>query len=115
MEYLTLKNGVQIPQIGFGVFQIPAEQTKQTVLAALRTGYRLIDTARAYGNEAEVGEAIRESGIPREEIFITTKLWLSDFSYDGAMRATETSLERLGVDRIDLMLLHQPMGDYQSA
>lgn len=115
MEYLTLKNGVQIPQIGFGVFQIPAEQTKQAVLAALRAGYRLIDTARAYGNEAEVGEAIRESGIPREEIFITTKLWLSDFSYDGAMRATETSLERLGVDRIDLMLLHQPMGDYQSA
>ena len=115
MEYLTLKNGVQIPQIGFGVFQIPAEQTKQAVLAALRAGYRLIDTARAYGNETEVGEAIRESGIPREEIFITTKLWLSDFSYDGAMRATKTSLERLGVDRIDLMLLHQPMGDYQSA
>ena len=115
MEYLTLKNGVQIPQIGFGVFQIPAEQTKQAVLAALRAGYRLIDTARAYGNEAEVGEAIRESGIPREEIFITTKLWLSDFSYDGAMRATKTSLERLGVDTIDLMLLHQPMGDYQSA
>lgn len=115
MEYLTLKNGVQIPQIGFGVFQIPAEQTKQAVLAALRAGYRLIDTARAYGNEAEVGEAIRESGIPREEIFITTKLWLSDFSYDGAMRATKASLERLGADRIDLMLLHQPMGDYQSA
>lgn len=115
MEYLTLKNGVQIPQIGFGVFQIPAEQTKQAVLAALRAGYRLIDTARAYGNEAEVGEAIRESGIPREEIFITTKLWLSDFSYDGAMRATKTSLERLRTDRIDLMLLHQPMGDYQSA
>lgn len=85
------------------------------MLSALRAGYRLIDTARAYGNETEVGEAIRESGIPREDIFITTKLWLSDFSYDGAIQATKTSLERLGVSYIDLMLLHQPMGDYQSA
>lgn len=99
MEYLTLKNGVQIPQIGFGVFQIPAEQTKRRCSPHSGAGYRLIDTARAYGNEAEVGEAIRESGIPREEIFITTKLWLSDFSYDGAMRATKTSLERLRTDR----------------
>lgn len=115
MEYRTLRNGVKIPVIGFGVFQIPAAQTKQAVLSALRAGYRLIDTARAYGNEREVGEAIRESGIPREEIFVTTKLWLSDFSYDGAIQATQTSLERLGVDTIDLMLLHQPMGDYQSA
>ena len=115
MEYRTLRNGVKIPVIGFGVFQIPAAQTKQAVLSALRAGYKLIDTARAYGNEREVGEAIRESGIPREEIFVTTKLWLSDFSYDGAIQATQTSLERLGVDTIDLMLLHQPMGDYQSA
>lgn len=115
MEYRTLRNGVKIPVIGFGVFQIPAAQTKQAVLSALRAGYRLIDTARAYGNEREVGEAIRESGIPREEIFVTTKLWLSDFSCDGAIQATQTSLERLGVDTIDLMLLHQPMGDYQSA
>lgn len=115
MEYRTLRNGVKIPVIGFGVFQIPAAQTKRAVLSALRAGYRLIDTARAYGNEREVGEAIRESGIPREEIFVTTKLWLSDFSYDGTLQATQTSLERLGVDTIDLMLLHQPMGDYQSA
>ena len=115
MEYRTLRNGVKIPVIGFGVFQIPAAQTKRAVLSALRAGYRLIDTARAYGNEREVGEAIRESGIPREEIFVTTKLWLSDFSYDGTLQATQTSLERLGVDTIDLMLLHQPMGDCQSA
>lgn len=116
MEYREFYNGVKIPVLGFGVFQIPEyEKAKQAVLSALKVGYRLIDTAQAYGNEKAVGEAIRESGIPREEIFITTKLWIQDFSFDGAIKATELSMERLGVDYIDLMLLHQPMGDYINA
>lgn len=116
MEYRTLYNGVTIPMLGFGVFQIPDyDQAKAAVLAALGTGYRLIDTAQAYQNEKAVGDAIRESGVPREEIFLTTKLWIQDFSYDGAIQATERSLERLGVDYLDLMLLHQPLGDYSSA
>lgn len=116
MEYREFYNGVKIPMLGFGVFQIPEyEKAKQAVLSALKVGYRLIDTAQAYGNEKAVGEAIRESGIPREEIFITTKLWIQDFSFDGAVKATELSMERLGVDYIDLMLLHQPMGDYINA
>ena len=85
------------------------------MLSALKTGYRLIDTAQAYMNEKAVGDAIGESGIPRREIFITTKLWIQDFSYDGALRAVQVSLDRLGVDYIDLMLLHQPMGDYINA
>lgn len=116
MEYREFYNGVKIPMIGFGVYQIPEyEAAKQAVLTALKTGYRLIDTAQGYMNEKAVGDAIRESGIPREEIFITTKLWIQDFSYDGAIKATEISMERLGVDYIDLMLLHQPMGDYINA
>lgn len=116
MEYKEFYNGVKIPMLGFGVFQIPEyEKAKQAVLSALKVGYRLIDTAQAYGNEKAVGEAIRESGIPREEIFITTKLRIQDFSFDGAIKATELSMERLGVDYIDLMLLHQPMGDYINA
>lgn len=102
--------------LGFGVFQVPDyDNAKQAVLTALKAGYRLIDTAQAYMNEKAVGDAIKESGIAREEIFITTKLWIQDFSYDKAIKATELSLERLGVDYIDLMLLHQPMGDYISA
>lgn len=116
MQYLELSNGVKIPQIGFGVYQIPDyEQAKKAVLAALKTGYRLIDTAQGYMNEKAVGDAIRESGIPREEVFITSKLWLQDFSFEGAQSATQTTLERLGYDYIDLMLLHQPMGDYIGA
>ena len=116
MNYLKLYNGVEIPQIGFGVFQIPDyEDAKKAVLSALKTGYRLIDTAQAYMNEKAVGDAIGESGIPRREIFITTKLWIQDFSYDGALRAVQVSFDRLGVDYIDLMLLHQPMGDYINA
>lgn len=102
--------------LGFGVYQIPQyEDAKQAVLTALKNGYRLIDTAQGYRNEKAVGDAIKESGIPREEIFITTKLWIQDFSYDNAMKATEVSLERLQVEYIDLMLLHQPMGDYINA
>lgn len=116
MEYREFYNGVKIPMLGFGVFQIPDYETaKNAVLTALKTGYRLIDTAQAYMNETAVGDAIRESGIAREDIFITSKLWIQDFSYDGAIKATELSLERLGVDYIDLMLLHQPIGDYSSA
>lgn len=116
MEYRELYNGVKIPMLGFGVFQIPEyDEAKKAVLTALKTGYRLIDTAQAYQNEKAVGDAIKESGIPREEIFITTKLWIQDFSYDGAIQATQRSLERLGVEYIDLMLLHQPMGDYSNA
>lgn len=116
MEYRELYNGVKIPMLGFGVYQIPEyEDAKQAVLSAFKEGYRLIDTAQAYMNEQAVGDAIRESGVPREEIFITTKLWIQDFSYDGAIRAAEQSLERLGTDYIDLMLLHQPMGDYINA
>lgn len=116
MEYRKLYNGIKIPMLGFGVFQVPDyDNAKQAVLTALKAGYRLIDTAQAYMNEKAVGDAIKESGIAREEIFITTKLWIQDFSYDKAIKATELSLERLGVDYIDLMLLHQPMGDYISA
>ena len=116
MEYRELYNGVKIPMLGFGVYQIPEyEDAKKAVLAALKTGYRLIDTAQGYMNEEAVGAAIKESGIPREEIFITTKLWIRDFSYDGAIKAANLSMERLGVEYIDLLLLHQPMGDYINA
>lgn len=112
MEYVTLSNGVRMPMLGFGVFQIPDhEEAKRAVRTALDAGYRLIDTAQAYGNEHAVGEAVRESGIPREEVFITSKIWLSDFSFEGAQAATERTLERLGSEYVDLMLLHQPMGD----
>lgn len=116
MEYRKLYNGVEMPVLGFGVYQIPGyEEARQAVLTALKTGYRLIDTAQGYMNEQAVGDAIKESGIPREDIFITTKLWIQDFSYDGAIKATELSLKRLGTDYIDLMLLHQPLGDYINA
>lgn len=116
MEYREFYNGIKIPMIGFGVYQIPEyEVAKNAILTALKTGYRLIDTAQSYMNEKAVGDAVKESGIPREEIFITTKLWIQDFSYDGAIKATELSMERLGVDYIDLMLLHQPIGDYINA
>lgn len=116
MEYRELYNGVKIPMLGYGVFQISNyEEAKKSVLEALKTGYRLIDTAQSYMNEQAVGDAIKESGILREEIFITTKLWIQDFSYDGAIKATELSMKRLGVDYIDLMLLHQPIGDYINA
>ena len=116
MEYLKFYNGVSVPQVGFGVYQIPEyEDAKKAVLTALQTGYRLIDTAQSYGNEKAVGDAIRESGIARDEIFVTSKLWIQDFSYEGAIKAVQTSLDRLGFDTLDLMLLHQPMGDYIGA
>lgn len=116
MQYTKLYNGVQIPMLGFGVYQIPDyKQAKQAVLSALETGYRLIDTAQAYLNEQAVGDAVRESGLERKDVFITTKIWLQDFSFDGVLKATEKSLQRLSTDCIDLMLLHQPLGDYINA
>lgn len=116
MEYRELYNGVKIPMLGYGVFQIPDhEEAKKSVATALKNGYRLIDTAQAYLNETAVGEAIKESGIPREEIFITARVWVQDYSYEKTIKAVELSLERLGVEYIDLMLLHQPIGDYINA
>ena len=116
MEFVTLSNGIQMPLEGFGVFQVPdAEQCEQAVLDAISTGYRLIDTAAAYRNEEAVGKAIAKCGVPREELFITTKLWVQDASYEGAKAAIETSLNKLGLDYIDLYLIHQPMGDYIGA
>ena len=116
MDYVTLNNGIKMPLEGFGVFQVPdAAQCEQAVLDAIESGYRLIDTAAAYMNEAAVGSAIKKCGVPREELFIATKLWVQDASYEGAKRAIEISLEKLGLDYIDLYLIHQPMGDYISA
>lgn len=113
MEFVTLSNGIKMPLEGFGVFQVPdAAQCEQAVLDAIESGYRLIDTAAAYMNEEAVGSAIKKSGVPREELFITTKLWVQDASYEGAKQAIETSLEKLGLEYIDLYLIHQPMGDY---
>ncbi|MBO5146435.1 MAG: aldo/keto reductase [Lachnospiraceae bacterium] len=115
MEYMTLDNGVTMPQEGYGVFQIPPDECERCVTDALSVGYRLIDTASAYGNEEGVGAAVRKSGIPREELFITTKLWVQDTSYEGAKRAAEASMKRLGLDYLDLYLIHQPFGDYYGA
>lgn len=116
MEFVILNNGVKMPQEGFGVFQVPdAEVCEQAVLEAIESGYRLIDTAAAYMNEEAVGAAIKKSGVPREELFITTKLWVQDASYEAAKRAIETSLKKIGLDYLDLYLLHQPMGDYYGA
>ncbi|MGW1715512.1 aldo/keto reductase [Streptomyces sp. NPDC002156] len=112
MQTVTLNNGVEMPVLGFGVFQIPAEQTEQAVTAALAAGYRLLDTAAAYGNEEAVGHAIKSSGIPREELFVTTKLWVQDApAQENTRRAFETSLTKLGLDHLDLYLMHQPFGD----
>ena len=114
MEYKTLSNGVEIPQLGFGVFQIPPEQTKDVVKKAIEVGYRHFDTAQAYFNEAEIGEAIKESGIAREELFLTTKVWVSSYGYEKTKKAFQESLDKLGTDYIDLYLLHQCMGDVYS-
>jgi 2,5-diketo-D-gluconate reductase A len=109
---LTLNNGVEMPVLGFGVYQVPAEQTEQVVSDALAAGYRSLDTAAAYRNEEAVGRAIAASGIPRDELFVTTKLWIQDVGEGKARRAFEASLERLGLDYVDLYLIHQPFGDY---
>ena len=108
IPHFTLNNGVEIPVIGFGVFQTPPAETTAAVLAALKTGYRHIDTAAAYGNEREVGAAIRSSGIARDEVFIETKVWVTDYGYDAALHAFDKAAAKLGVDAIDLLILHQP-------
>jgi len=108
-EVVQLESGIGIPQLGFGVFQVPPEQTAEVVGLALEIGYRHVDTAAAYGNEAGVGEAIRASGLPRDEVFVTTKCWNSDHGYDAARAALEASLDRLGMDRVDLYLIHWPV------
>lgn len=116
MEYVTLNNGVQMPMEGFGVYQVPeAAVCEQAVSDALAAGYRLIDTAAAYFNEAAVGEAVRKSGIPREELFITTKLWIQDAGYESAKRAFYTSMDNLGLEYLDLYLIHQPFNNYYGA
>jgi 2,5-diketo-D-gluconate reductase A len=107
-----LSNGVEMPVLGFGVFQIPVDQTEQAVITALKTGYRSLDTARSYMNEEAVGRAIAASGVPRDDLFITTKLWVEDQGEEKARRAFEASLARLGLDYLDLFLIHQPFGDY---
>ena len=111
MDYVTLNNGVKMPLEGYGVFQVtdPAECEK-VVLEAISAGYRLIDTAAAYMNEEGVGRAIKACGVPREELFITSKLWVQDASYEGAKQAIQTSLDKLGLDYLDLYLIHQPLG-----
>lgn len=116
MEYVTLNNGVKMPLEGFGVFQVPdPAQCEQAVLDAIESGYRLIDTAAAYMNEKAVGEAIKKCGVPREELFITTKLWVQDATYEGAKKAIQTSLDNLGLSYLDLYLIHQPLKDYVGA
>ena len=113
---ITLNNGVKMPAIGYGVFRMkdPAE-CEEAVVQAIQSGYRLIDTAAAYENEEAVGRAIRRCGVPREELFVTTKLWITDTSYEGAKRGFARSMERLGLDSVDLYLIHQPYNDYYGA
>ncbi|MDO4285881.1 MAG: aldo/keto reductase [Eubacteriales bacterium] len=115
MEYTTLRNGVKMPVLGYGVFQIPQEQTARCVLDALAVGYRSIDTAQAYLNEEGVGEAVSACGIPRRELFLTTKIWISNGGYEKARASIERSLRKLRTDYVDLMLIHQPFNDYYGA
>ncbi|RZK18380.1 MAG: aldo/keto reductase [Hymenobacter sp.] len=116
MQTVELNNGVKMPVLGFGVFQVPdPAECEASVLAAIQAGYRLLDTAASYLNEQAVGNAIRRSGVPREELFVTTKLWVQDASYEGAKQAFETSRQKLGLDYLDLYLIHQPYGDVHGA
>ena len=112
MEYVKLNNGVKMPVLGYGVYQTPPEQTEECVLDAIRIGYRSIDTAQAYGNEEGVGNALAKCGLPREEFFITTKVWITNAGYEKAKASIEASLKKLQVSYIDLLLIHQPFGDY---
>jgi len=107
--HVTLNNGVELPALGLGVFQSPPAETAAAVESALAVGYRLIDTAAAYSNEREVGEGLRRSGLPRDEVFLETKVWISDYGYDATLHAFDKSAKKLGVDRLDLLLLHQPL------
>lgn len=116
MDYVILRNGVKMPQEGFGVFQIrDLDECERVVLDAIGAGYRLIDTAESYGNESAVGKAIAKSGVNRADLFISTKLWVTNTSYEGAKAAIDRSMENLGVDYLDLYLIHQAMGDYIGA
>ena len=115
MKTVKLNNGVEMPAIGFGVYQIPAGDTERCVSDALEVGYRMIDTAASYFNEKQVGDAIRHSGLKREEIFVTTKLWVQDHEYDDTLRAFDLSMKKLGLDCLDLYLIHKPYGNYYAA
>ncbi len=115
MEYITLSNGVKMPQLGYGVYQVAKDECERCVLDALKVGYRHIDTAQSYFNEEEVGSAIGKSGIPREEIFITTKVWIEHYGYEETKKSILVSIEKLKTDYIDLVLLHQPFADYYAA
>ena len=112
MEHVTLNNGIKMPKLGYGVYQTPPEDTQRCVLDAIDVGYRSIDTAQAYGNEEGVGAAIAESGLPREEFFLTTKVWITNAGYEKAKASIEASMEKLRTDYLDLLLIHQPFGDY---
>src|SRR5207249_6078726 len=109
METVTLNNGVEMPAIGLGVFQTPPDETRDAVRAALGSGYRLIDTAAAYGNERQVGDAVRDSDLSRSEVFIETKIWISDYGYDQTLHGFDKSARKLGVEQIDLLILHQAL------
>lgn len=116
MEYITLNNGIKMPAVGFGVFQIEdKEECIRVVLDAIESGYRLIDTAQSYGNEEAVGEAIKKTSLPREELFITTKVWISNYGYENTKKSVEESLRKMQLDYLDLVLLHQPFKDYHGA
>ena len=112
MEYVTLNNGVKMPKLGYGVYQTPPEETERCVLEAIDVGYRSIDTAQAYGNEEGVGNALVKCGLPREEFFVTTKVWISNAGYEKAKASIAESLKKVQTDYIDLLLIHQPFGDY---
>lgn len=112
MEFITLNNGIKMPKLGYGVYQTPADITERCVSEAIEIGYRSVDTAQIYGNEEGVGSAIAKCGIPREEFFITTKIWISNSGYEKAKTSIDQSLKKLKTDFIDLMLIHQPFGDY---
>lgn len=115
MEYTKLNNGIKMPKLGFGVYQIPKSETKQCVLDALEVGFRSIDTAQGYNNEKEVGDAIKQSNIKREDIFLTTKIWTDNFGYEKAKVSLENSFRKLQVEYIDLVLIHHPFSDYYGA
>ncbi|OUP70308.1 2,5-diketo-D-gluconic acid reductase, partial [Erysipelatoclostridium sp. An173] len=116
MEFVTLNNGVKMPKVGFGVYQIKDhKQCKQALLDAIDAGYRLIDTAQSYGNEEAVGKAIQETSVPRNELFITTKVWVANYGYEKTKASVEESLKKMQLDYIDLVLLHQPFNDYYGA
>lgn len=115
MEYVTLSNGVTMPILGYGVYQVTKEECERCVLDALKAGYRSIDTAQSYFNEEEVGTAIKKSGVPREDIFLTSKVWVEHYGYENCKKSVEASLKKLQTDYLDLMLLHQPFSDYYGA